>query len=93
MNKSLIMIEHLTQLDEQQWYTVIVPLAKKLQTYLLGKGGIFFISKRDFLKDFPSEPPEDLNMAIQILLSNAALFPAGGDTYRINWSRMSSALL
>lgn len=91
MNRSL---EIQNKLFEQEWYAHIVPLAKRLQSYLLGKGGIYFVDKKDFLRDFPDEDPQDLERAIEALRMNAAIFPVTGtDTYRINWKRLSSALL
>lgn len=91
MNKSLEIVQTIT---EQQWYADIVPLAKRLQVYLLNKGGIFFVTKKDFMKNFPDEEPEAVEQAIEILRSNAAIFPVSGtDTFRINWQRLTGALL
>jgi len=76
---------------EQDWYSSVVPLAIRLRSYLLGRIGTWFIDKRDFLREFPDEDPEEVEHAIDILRTNAAIFPVSGtDTYRINWKRLSS---
>ena len=92
MNKSLEIMQEMT---EQDWYADVVPLATRLQSHLVGKsGGSFFVTKKELLRDFPDEEPEALEMAIEILRSNAAIFPVQGtDTFRINWQRLSGALL
>lgn len=79
---------------EQDWYADVVPLATRLQGHLVKGGGGFFITKRELLKEFPEEEPEAMEMAIEILRSHAAIFPVSGtDTFRINWQRLSGALL
>lgn len=82
------------QLLAEYDYQEYVGAANKLQQYISGVGA-YQVTRDELAAQFPDMDMDELENAIDILVSNAALYPETGSktSYYINKSRASSALL
>ena len=94
-NESLAGIYLQSMLNEQIWYKEIVPLAKKIQDWLLKShmGGYQVTSEEIHEKFGEDHDNETIKKAIEILRANAVIYSMNNDVYMINMSRLSSALM
>jgi hypothetical protein len=96
-----IILDALSPIHEQSWYKEHVAVARKIQGWILRHLGGYQVSCAEIHDRFDAEHEEEaVDKAIEILRSNAAIYPmTGGVTsgrdciYMINMSRLSSALL
>jgi len=81
-------------LYEQIWYKEFLPLARKIQEWLLRHMGGYQITCEEIYTRFGDDhTPEAIDKALEILRANAAIYSMTNDTYMINMSRLSSALM
>lgn len=81
-------------LSEQLWYKEFLPLARKIQEWLLRHLGSYQVTCDEIHARFGADHNDEaINKAIEILRANAGIYPMTNDTYMINMSRLSSALM
>ena len=81
-------------LNEQIWYKEIVPVARKIQDWMLKHMGGMQITGEEIHNRFDEEHTrETVDKSIEILRANAVIYPMSNDVYMINMSRISSALM